>query len=152
MSHVGQALERLWCQESLWLTQSLSVRKVDSQGFYFHTLTFDTPYDVSRQSKHSRGFDPEIKHQQSYSRPFVLKGVFYVMEGCQVLAIDFWIPESRLVGLITMLLRPSNVFVAIWGDVRVYTCGEERHLKALIALPHYANFDSEHSQHIRSAS
>ena len=61
MSHVDLALEHLRCQESLWLTQSLSVRGVDGKGLCPHMLTFD-----SRLSKRFHGSDPGIKPQQNY--------------------------------------------------------------------------------------
>ena len=58
---MGLALEHLLCQELLWLTQSSSLHRVDGMGFCSHILTFDRSYDVSRQSNHSRGFDPDMK-------------------------------------------------------------------------------------------
>ena len=70
MSHVGLALEHLWCQEPLWLTQLWSVRGVDSKGLCPHMLTFDTSYDVSGQSEQSHGSDPGIKPQRICSMPF----------------------------------------------------------------------------------
>ena len=64
------------------------------------------------------------------------------MEGCnagckgfEILAIAFWIPNSCLVRLITILSRPSDVFVPIRGYLRVYTGGEEHYPEALPALP-----------------
>ena len=82
----------------------------------------DTPVDS----------DPRMKPQQKYLRPIKtrLEGrisrhgrVQCWYEGCRPLAIGFCIGNSCLVGLIAVLLRPSDGLVAKWGEIRINTSG-----------------------------